>query len=87
MALLVPDIPQDAALAQHATQEALVEKNKICAMEQDAPIPEVTPRTCSNQGRALSFKASHKALTSTDLTSQEMAPMTQVLQRLDSQDI
>ena len=56
-------------------------------MEQDAPVLEVAPRTCSNQGRARESRASHEASTSAGPTTQEMDPMTIVLQRLDSQDI
>ena len=53
-------------------------------MEQDAPVLEVAPRTCSNQGRARESRASHEASTSAGPTTQEMDPMTIVLQRLDS---
>nr|CAN70874.1 hypothetical protein VITISV_000375 [Vitis vinifera] len=55
-------------------------------MEQDALVPKVAPRTCSNQGRAKSSTAFHGASPSTHSTSQEMNPMSIVLQRLDSQD-
>nr|CAN76541.1 hypothetical protein VITISV_034655 [Vitis vinifera] len=77
MAPLVPDGPQDVA----------PEEDEIRAMEQDAPVLEVAPRTCSNQGRARKSRASHGASTSIGPTTQEMDPMTIVLQRLDSQDI
>lgn len=51
-------------------------------MKQDALVLEVAPRTCSNQGRARESRASHGASTSAGPTTQEMDPMTIVLQRL-----
>ena len=56
-------------------------------MEQDAPIPKVTLRTHSSRGHARSDRASHGASTSINSTTQEMDPMTSMLQRLDSQDV
>ena len=55
-------------------------------MEQDALVPKVAPRTRSNQSHAKSSKAFHGASSSTHSTSQEMDPMSIVLQRLDSHD-
>ena len=55
-------------------------------MEQDTPILEVALRTHSSQGHARSSRAAHGTSSSAPPTSQEMDPLSIMLQRLDSQD-
>ena len=87
---MVPPIldgPWDAALDQQAAYEALTEEHEIWAMEQEVPILEDSPRTCSSRGYAKSSITSHGASFSTHPTTQDMDHLSIMLQRLDSQDI
>lgn len=54
---------------QQATQEALVKKDEIRAIEGDAPAPNIVLKTCYSQGRALTSKASHGLSTFTNPTT------------------